>query len=1169
MRSALIAALTAGVPVAAISSITALRANIGRTLIILALYEFTLLIIKFGSDVLGGLQGRWTTRTTERLDAWLQRKFSSFTRAYMRYVTAATKYMDVKGLTTVGEHILEMQDVLVRLSLVPTGLHALSPDPIQHGVKRRREANSTVWHWLQRANAEHRVLAIVGPPGSGKTTLLRTVAYALASGQARHVTNVRRIPILINLRDHRNWSNDSGINLEAMLEQSLFALDRKPPPAWLETNLRHGNLAILLDGLDEMKDEESRRSLSTWIEQQINGHPNNLFVITSRPFGYRENPVNGATVVEVQPLTDEQVTAFVESWYQAISIRSYGADNESSRLSAKTGAADLLVRLDANPAIADLSANPLLLTMVANVHRYRGALPGSRAELYGEICDVLLGKRHTSRGVPVDMPGRQKQVVLRQLAYKMMLSNATDIVEDKAAKAIGPILTTVSDTLSPSEFLRSVEQASGLLIEKERGVYTFAHLTFQEYLAAEYIRDNNKVSDLLRNISTPWWRETIKLFSAISDVTAIVHACLAHKDNPDLVALAAQCAEEGREIAQAARRAVDECLNPPDARVNPASRHVAARVGLQLKTGRDVPIHRRRFISKSAITWLEYQYFIETATPVTSAGRKDSSWVLTPDHWTDDIYPENQDNEHAKGIGFRDAQRFCDWLNKETQSGSQYRLPYAHEIKSALDAGQIGPFDGSTGYWTAPSSGDRHDGRFWPLLRQPHTDQSHTIYPTARSSAEHAIVEAAWEADTSLASSAHTPDAASSTGSGHSHPRDFTDRALREIFDRCYEQASTCDVSQLQHDSKLATALVEGYIELNSNAAGAIPRLQNQLKFHAGEVQFLFSRALDRSRFDARGTQPMIDRRKAARGAALEAAAICLELHAEHGGSYVPPRTHDLPKPTRKVPNPSRLPTVAMTVLAHAFIAMYVDLVILEARISGELAPTESLVYVRDVAALRPVWQVPDLQSGPTRTWHLVKPILDRVAAAGLLVLLAPLLAAIACAVLTTGWPILFRHLRVGHQAREFIMVKFRTMSPNADEDLDLSDGGIPDGAAASSILFKLRDDPRVTRVGKFLRRYSLDELPQLLNVLRGQMSMVGPRPPLPSEVSTYDKDDLKRLMIKPGLTGLWQVSGRSDLSWEESLRLDLRYVDNASLTLDLLILWKTIGAVLRGDGSY
>jgi len=144
-------------------------------------------------------------------------------------------------------------------------------------------------------------------------------------------------------------------------------------------------------------------------------------------------------------------------------------------------------------------------------------------------------------------------------------------------------------------------------------------------------------------------------------------------------------------------------------------------------------------------------------------------------------------------------------------------------------------------------------------------------------------------------------------------------------------------------------------------------------------------------------------------------------------------------------------------------------------------------------------------------------------------------------------------------------MIKFRSMRVGADAELaslaERSDGDGP--------LFKMRADPRVTHVGAVLRRYSLDELPQLVNVLTGSMSMVGPRPPLPAEVATYDPAARRRLLVRPGMTGLWQVSGRSDLSWEEMVRLDLRYVENWSVALDLSILWKTMHAVLSGRGAY
>jgi exopolysaccharide biosynthesis polyprenyl glycosylphosphotransferase len=197
---------------------------------------------------------------------------------------------------------------------------------------------------------------------------------------------------------------------------------------------------------------------------------------------------------------------------------------------------------------------------------------------------------------------------------------------------------------------------------------------------------------------------------------------------------------------------------------------------------------------------------------------------------------------------------------------------------------------------------------------------------------------------------------------------------------------------------------------------------------------------------------------------------------------------------------------------------------------------------------------------------RVVKSAVDRACAAALLLLLSPLLLAIAVAVRATSeGPALYRQERIGLGGRPFTILKFRSMVADADRALaDLAEANVSDG-----LLFKIRQDPRVTPVGRWLRRYSLDELPQLLNVLSGSRSLVGPRPPLPGEVARYDSSVSRRLLVKPGLTGLWQISGRSDLPWEETVRLDLRYVDNWSLALDALILWKTGRAVLTGSGAY
>jgi exopolysaccharide biosynthesis polyprenyl glycosylphosphotransferase len=195
---------------------------------------------------------------------------------------------------------------------------------------------------------------------------------------------------------------------------------------------------------------------------------------------------------------------------------------------------------------------------------------------------------------------------------------------------------------------------------------------------------------------------------------------------------------------------------------------------------------------------------------------------------------------------------------------------------------------------------------------------------------------------------------------------------------------------------------------------------------------------------------------------------------------------------------------------------------------------------------------------------RVVKEIVDRVGSALLLTMFSPLVLLLSVLImLDSRGAVFYRQRRVGKDGRAFTMIKFRTMVRGAHKQrTGLANEG-------SGPLFKMRKDPRVTRVGAFLRRYSLDELPQLFNVLGGSMSLVGPRPPLPEETKKYGPDVRRRLLVKPGMTGLWQVSGRSDLPWEESVRLDLRYVEDWSLTLDAVIMWKTVRAVVTGQGAY
>jgi exopolysaccharide biosynthesis polyprenyl glycosylphosphotransferase len=245
--------------------------------------------------------------------------------------------------------------------------------------------------------------------------------------------------------------------------------------------------------------------------------------------------------------------------------------------------------------------------------------------------------------------------------------------------------------------------------------------------------------------------------------------------------------------------------------------------------------------------------------------------------------------------------------------------------------------------------------------------------------------------------------------------------------------------------------------------------------------------------------------------------------------------------------------------------------------LAWELEKTDTDLYVAptllDVAGprttIRPVAGLPLLHVDHPElagVRQAIKSVFDKTCAASALIMLAPVFAFIAMSIRLAGpGPVFFCQNRIGKDGRGFTLYKFRTMVPDAEQ----RKSQLTAHNEADGILFKIRRDPRITRPGAWLRRWSLDELPQLINVLTGDMSLVGPRPALPEEVACYGGHMRRRLVVKPGMTGLWQVNGRSDLSREEAERLDLHYVENWSLALDLQVLWKTGSAVVRGFGAY
>jgi len=325
-------------------------------------------------------------------------------------------------------------------------------------------------------------------------------------------------------------------------------------------------------------------------------------------------------------------------------------------------------------------------------------------------------------------------------------------------------------------------------------------------------------------------------------------------------------------------------------------------------------------------------------------------------------------------------------------------------------------------------------------------------------------------------------------------------------------------------------------------------------------------------------------------GAAVDVQYVINQLEKKSGPVYkvVGVALQETKRPSNLIVNGHAVPVVAdIYSVVDAVAATDADAVIVAGQVEGgsryiqelgwqlEESSTE-LILATGLTNLagprihsRPVEGLPLMHVGLPRyagAKHALKRLFDLVLSAAALVVLMPVFAVLAVLIrLDSPGPVIFRQERIGRGGRTFLMFKFRSMVATAEDDL----AGLLDQNEGSGLLFKIRNDPRITGVGQWLRRYSLDELPQFWNVLLGDMSLVGPRPPLQREVDGYESHDHRRLYIKPGLTGMWQINGRSELNWQDGVRLDLYYVENWSIAGDIIILWRTAKQMLRPIGAY
>ncbi len=664
------------------------------TAVCILLWELGLLIAGLVTDVWSKLRSRWVDRITDYVDHSLQALFSRYRRSYFEWIFYRHRDFDVKGLTTQGIYNLELVQVFVDLTIQPPPPGGNPADPIRPFPKELTGRRS-IWDYLTNESfTDH--LALIGPPGSGKTTLLKKIALQMTGRKRPKIR--QSLPILLFLREHAEAilatpppSLADLANADLVRKQS-----QNPPPAvWFRNKLEAGRCLVLLDGLDEVASQEVRQKVVAWVETQMTAFPRNRFLISSRPHGYRSYPVAGVSVLEIQPFNRDQVRQFVHNWYRTNEIHASGKLDPGVEMKAREGAEDLLRRLGNSQVLTDLAVNPLLLTMIATVHRFRSSLPGRRVELYAEICEVFLGKRQMARGVEDALTPVQKQRVLQPLAYQLMSTKKRGISIADAISVISEALRRVAGEkpgTPEADFLKNIENSSGLLLEKESGIYSFAHLAFQEYLTAVHIREYHPDENLAEKVCDPWWHEVIRLYGAQGDASGILAACLSSGEPtlPDL-SLAIDCLEEAREVDPEWRAKIDSFLKEGVESLDPDRFRLAAETLLARRLRNMIAVDEGIFVDPGYVSHAEYQLFLEEERAL---GR-----YHQPDHWQGFRFPQGYASAPVVGVRSSDAAAFCDWLNAR-DGAFAFRLPAPGEMEQY----RLGIAENSpgtiVGFWT-------------------------------------------------------------------------------------------------------------------------------------------------------------------------------------------------------------------------------------------------------------------------------------------------------------------------------------------------------------------------------------------------------------------------------------------------------------------------------------
>lgn len=610
------------------------------------------------------------------LDLRISWWFSRFYQRYRQQLIYRYRDMDSKGMGFPGPFTLRVDEVFIDLSLDPTPPHQASANPTQQLPEVLRQGRHSIWEYLTARPSVGEHLVILGTPGSGKTTLVQHIALTLMEKKKRQEQHAPPLlPLVLFLREHAQAiTARPALTLTELVHDSLAKHHQQAPEGWFEEYLKRGRCLVLLDGLDEVADPAARRGVAAWVEEQMHLYGQNRFVMTSRRYGYSDNPINNVTVLTVRPYTREQIVQYVHKWYLANESRSTRLLDPGVRLKAAEEADELLVRLQSKPELLELAVNPLLLTMMATVHRYQSALPGKRVDLYAKVCEMFLGRREEAKDVAQELSPTQKQSILQPLAYHLMCQKKQAIAVTEAEPVIAAPLARVQPDLSPAAFLKLIENSSGLLLEGETGAYEFAHRAFQEYLAAVHIKEQGAGPEELDQVHDGWWHETLLLYAAQTDATVLLQACLtAQPASSNALWLAIESVEEAREVQPEVRMQVQTLMEQGVEDDDPVLRRLVAEVLLTRRLRHQMnQLDERRYVATSLMTCAEFQLFLDEQLA-------QNRWCQ-PGHWRSARFPVGRGRTPVLGVRRLEAIAFCDWLTAREEGDWCYRIPGAEEI---------------------------------------------------------------------------------------------------------------------------------------------------------------------------------------------------------------------------------------------------------------------------------------------------------------------------------------------------------------------------------------------------------------------------------------------------------------------------------------------------------